>query len=105
MSILQQMLAARIDQALGREPADLVVKNARLLNTATGRLEGPMDIAIAGDVVIGTHGVYEGQREIDAGPGGGTRLRRLPRPRRKLDGGAGRVRARRAALRHDDGGL
>ncbi len=66
MSIVQQLLAARIDQALGREPADLVVKNARLLNTATGRIEGPMDIAIAGDVVVATHGVYEGQREIDA---------------------------------------
>jgi adenine deaminase len=66
MSIVQQLLAARIDQALGREPADLVVKNARLLNTATGRIEGPMDIAIAGDTVVGTHGVYEGLREIDA---------------------------------------
>jgi len=66
MSIVQQMLAARIDQALGREPADLVVKNARLLNTATGRIEGPMDIAVADDIVVGTHGVYEGQREIDA---------------------------------------
>ena len=66
MSILQQLLAARIDQALAREPADLVVKNARLLNTATGRIEGPMDIAISGEVVVGTHGVYEGQREIDA---------------------------------------
>lgn len=66
MSVMQQQLAARIDQALAREPADLVVKNARLLNTATGRIEGPMDIAIAGDVVVGTHGVYEGLRELDA---------------------------------------
>lgn len=64
---MQQTLAARIDQALGREPADLVVKNAHLLNTATGRIEGPMDIAITGDTVTGTHGVYEGQRTIDAG--------------------------------------
>jgi adenine deaminase len=66
MSVMQQALAARIDQALAREPADLVVKNARLLNTATGRIEGPMDIAIAGDIVVGTHGVHEGQRELDA---------------------------------------
>jgi adenine deaminase len=66
MTILQQLLASRIDQALAREPADLVVKNARLLNTATGRIEGPMDIAIAGDTVVGTHGVFEGQQEIDA---------------------------------------
>ncbi len=66
MSIVQQLLAARIDQALAREPADLVIKNARLLNTATGRIEGPMDIAIAGDTIVGTHGVYEGQREVDA---------------------------------------
>lgn len=66
MSVMQQTLASRIDQALGREPADLVVKNAHLLNTATGRIEGPMDIAIAGDTVVGTHGVFEGQHEIDA---------------------------------------
>lgn len=64
---MQQTLASRIDQALGREPADLVVKNAHLLNTASGRIEGPMDIAISGDTVVGTHGVYEGQHVIDAG--------------------------------------
>ncbi len=66
MSVLQQNLAARIDQALAREPADLVIRRACLLNTATGRIEGPMDIAIAGDTIVGTHGVYEGQHEIDA---------------------------------------
>ncbi|MCB1991417.1 MAG: adenine deaminase, partial [Geminicoccaceae bacterium] len=66
MSVLQQNLAARIDQALAREPADLVIRGACLLNTATGRIEGPMDIAIAGDTIVGTHGVYEGQHEIDA---------------------------------------
>ena len=49
MSVLQQNLAARIDQALAREPADLVIRGACLLNTATGRIEGPMDIAIAGE--------------------------------------------------------
>ncbi len=67
MSVLQQTLAARIDQGLAREPADLVVRRACLLNTASGRIEGPMDIAIAGDTIVGTHGVYEGQHEIDAG--------------------------------------
>ena len=66
MTIVQQLLASRIDQALAREPADLVIKNARLLNTATGRIEGPTDIAIAGDTVVGTHGVFEGRQEIDA---------------------------------------
>src|ERR687883_1917475 len=37
-------LARRIDQGLGREPADLVVRNARVLNTATGTVDEIGDV-------------------------------------------------------------
>jgi adenine deaminase len=57
-------LEACIDQALGREPADLVIKNARLFNLVTGALDAG-DIAICGDRIIGTYEGYEGKREID----------------------------------------
>jgi adenine deaminase len=57
-------LARRIDQALGRLPADLVIKGARLLNVATGTIDEG-DIAISGDLVVGTRERYDGRREID----------------------------------------
>src|SRR5437588_927481 len=60
-------LARRIDQGRGREPADLVVKNARVLNTATGTVDEAADVAVCGDTIVGTHGSYRGRREIEAG--------------------------------------
>jgi adenine deaminase len=60
-------LARRIDQGLGREPADLVVRNARILNTTTGTVDEAGDVAVCGDTIVGTHGTYRGRREIDAG--------------------------------------
>ena len=59
-------LARRIDQGAGRQPADLVVRNARILNTATGTVD-PGDIAVCGERIVGTHESYRGRREIDAG--------------------------------------
>jgi adenine deaminase len=59
-------LGRRIDQGVGREPADLVIRNARILNVATGTLD-PGDVAICGDKVVGTHEQYRGHREINAG--------------------------------------
>ena len=58
-------LGRRIDQATGREWADLVIKGGRFLNVATGTLDQG-DIAICGDVIVGTHDAYRGTREIDA---------------------------------------
>jgi adenine deaminase len=58
-------LRRRIDQALGQEPADLVIKGARILNVATGTLD-PGDIAICGDWIVGTYDDYRGGREIQA---------------------------------------
>lgn len=60
-------IARRIDQGSGGGRADLVVRGARILDTATGAIAPPADIAICGDVVVGTHDSYRGRREIDAG--------------------------------------
>ncbi|MFC3059260.1 adenine deaminase [Paenirhodobacter populi] len=57
-------LAQRIDQGRGLEPADLVLKNARVYDLITGELVGT-DVAICGDTIVGTFGRYEGRREID----------------------------------------
>jgi adenine deaminase len=58
-------LAARIGAGTGDEPADLVIRNARLYCLVTGALIDT-DIAIMGDAIVGTHGRYEGRRTIDA---------------------------------------
>jgi adenine deaminase len=63
MSLAKAELGRRIDQALAREPADLVVKQVRFLNVATGELDFG-DIAICGDWIVGTHDAYRGKREI-----------------------------------------
>jgi len=57
-------LASCIDQALGREPADLVIRNTRFFNLVTGELAAG-DIAVCGDRIIGTYEGYRGRREID----------------------------------------
>jgi adenine deaminase len=64
MALTRAELGRRIDQALGREPADLVIKGARILNVATGGLD-PGDVAICGDWIVGTHDAYRGVRTID----------------------------------------
>ncbi len=60
----RELVARRIDQALGRMPADLVIKGARLLDFATGDLRAG-DIAITGERIVGTYDTYDGTREID----------------------------------------
>ncbi|MCB9948219.1 MAG: adenine deaminase [Rhodospirillaceae bacterium] len=57
-------LTRRIDVAMGRRPADLVIRNARILDLATGALD-PGDIAIADGIIVGVYERYEGRREID----------------------------------------
>ena len=57
-------LERRIDQAMGRTRADLVIKNTRFLNVVTGEIaEG--DIAVCGDVIVGTYESYDGDIVID----------------------------------------
>jgi adenine deaminase len=57
-------LSARIRQALGQSPSDLVVKNVRILDLVRGELIAG-DIAIAGDRIVGVRESYRGRREID----------------------------------------
>jgi adenine deaminase len=64
MDLTRAELGRRIDQALGRGAADLVIKGARFLNVATGELDRG-DIAICGDWIVGTHDEYRGARSID----------------------------------------
>jgi len=62
---MRRTLERRIDQALGRTPADLVLRNARILDLVTGVLHSG-DIAICGDTIVGTRDEYRGVEEIDA---------------------------------------
>lgn len=62
---MRPALERRIDQARGVVPADLVVRNARILNLVTGELQ-PGDIAICGDTIVGTLDHYRGTQEVDA---------------------------------------
>ena len=57
-------LERRIDQGVGREPADIVLKGGRFFDLVTGDLIAS-DIAISGDTVVGTCGNYSGREEID----------------------------------------
>ncbi|TRD15671.1 adenine deaminase [Palleronia caenipelagi] len=53
-----------IDQARGLVPADIVLRGGTVLDTVTGNhLKG--DVAICGDMIVGTCGDYEGRRMID----------------------------------------
>lgn len=57
-------LTRRIDQALGRQDADVVIKGARILDVATGSLERG-DVAVCEDRIVGTYDSYSGAAEID----------------------------------------
>ncbi len=65
MNDISRILERRIDQALSREKADLVIKGGRILDIAQGDLV-VSDIAICGDRIVGTHEEYDGRKEIDA---------------------------------------
>jgi adenine deaminase len=53
-----------IDQGVGREPADIVLKGGRFFDLVTGELVAS-DIAISGERIVGTHADYHGREEID----------------------------------------
>jgi adenine deaminase len=65
MGAMREILERQIDQALGRQPADLVMRNARILNVVTGDVQ-PGDIAVCGNTIVGTLDSYRGVEEIDA---------------------------------------
>lgn len=58
-------LARRIAQGRGDEPADLVIRGAKLFDLVTGDLT-ETDIALCGDTIVGTNSLYEGKAEFDA---------------------------------------
>ena len=62
---MREVLERQIDQALGRHSADLVVRNARILNLVNGELQSG-DIAVCGSTIVGTLDSYQGREEIDA---------------------------------------
>jgi adenine deaminase len=57
-------LTTRIRQAMGREPADLVIKGVTILDVATGELTRS-DIAITDQTISGTLAEYDGRTRID----------------------------------------
>lgn len=62
------MNTARIlSVARGAAPADIVLRSARVVNVFTGTVEGPTDIAIAGDRIAGVGRGYAGREEVDLG--------------------------------------
>ena len=60
----KQFLETCIDQALGQQKADLVIKNTRFLNVVTGEI-AQSDIATCDDRIVGTYESYQGEEEID----------------------------------------
>lgn len=59
-----EAIARAVDQGRGVAAADLVLKGGRFLDLVTGELVAS-DVAISGDLVVGTFGDYRGVREID----------------------------------------
>jgi adenine deaminase len=53
--------------ARGDTPADLLLRNARIVNVFAGEIEGPTDIAIAGQHIAGIGSGYGGDHDLDLG--------------------------------------
>ena len=60
----KQTLTRMIRAGAGKEPADLVIKDVRMLDVITGAIT-ETDIAIVADRIVGTHAAYQGKVEID----------------------------------------
>ena len=59
-----ELLTRMIKAGTGAEPADLVLRNVRLLDVITGAIT-ETDIAIVAGRIVGTHARYEGREVID----------------------------------------
>lgn len=60
----EDLLIRMIRAGAGEIPADLVIRNVRLLDVISGAVTAT-DIAIVGDRIVGTHASYRGHEEID----------------------------------------
>ena len=58
------MLARRIAQGSGADPADLVLRGGRVLDLVTGLMVAG-DVAICGDTIVGIGAAYEGRAVRD----------------------------------------
>ena len=61
---MKEELKKLIDTAAGRVPADLVIKNCKIVNVFSGKIQEG-DIAFSGNQIAGI-GAYEGKKVIDA---------------------------------------
>jgi adenine deaminase len=61
---MKDFLKRAIAQGRGAEPADLVLKNGSFYDLVSGQVIAT-DIAICGDRIVGTCGIYHGKTEID----------------------------------------
>ncbi|HQZ12647.1 MAG TPA: amidohydrolase family protein, partial [Devosia sp.] len=59
-----ETLSRMIKAGAGEVPADVVIKNVRMLDVISGAITHT-DIAIVADRIVGTHGYYNGARLID----------------------------------------
>ncbi len=62
--ITPELLTRMIKAGSGEVPADVVIKNVRLLDVISGAVTHT-DIAIVADRIVGTHGYYHGSRLIE----------------------------------------
>lgn len=64
VATMKEELKKLIDTAAGRVPADLVIKNCKIVNVFSGKIQEG-DIAFSGNQIAGI-GAYEGKKVIDA---------------------------------------
>jgi len=64
MTISPELLTRMIKAGAGEEPADVVIKNVRLLDVISGTITHT-DIAIVADRIVGTYGYYNGRQLIE----------------------------------------
>lgn len=64
VATMKKELKKLIDTAAGRVPADLVIKNCKIVNVFSGKIQEG-DIAFSGNQIAGI-GAYEGKKVIDA---------------------------------------
>ncbi|MAQ71206.1 MAG: adenine deaminase [Alphaproteobacteria bacterium] len=57
-------LSDTVNSAMGRQKADLVIKNVSIINVIDGSIKKG-DIAVQGNSIIGTYDEYHGEKEID----------------------------------------